>query len=54
MIAAAISPKMFRASMIVLFVNLELFLMYEPRLLKIAEDRLAARPMRAIYLPVNC
>ena len=38
----------------VLFVNLELFLMYDPRLLKIAEDKLAARPMRAIYFPVNC
>ena len=52
-IMAAVKPITLRKSIILRFWNLEWFLMNEPRLLKMAEDRLAANPIRAISLLVK-
>ena len=53
MIRAAAIPNILRYSITTIFSSPNLFFMNVPRLLKIADDKLAAKPMRAIYLPVR-
>ena len=51
MMMAAATPKILRYSMIDMFYKPNLFLIKVPRLLKTAEERLAASPIIAIYFP---
>lgn len=51
-IAAAI-PNMFKYSITIKLSRLNLFFMNVPKLLNIADDKFAAKPIKAFYLPVN-